>query len=298
MTSLNIATDNQQSTTVLLRKSIVLALQLKNERLKVWATNELNGYSSWKEMPEYRIISAGAVGTFVGPGWAQTHQGIPSAVLKEQHRKFAETVYFGQPIKTMEHLLESSGDTISFPWDHNLVVQYQDELLSAWTLVSACQKIPKSVIAGISDTVRTRVLNMALEIQTEIGKTDAELEHVTPQAAEKVERSVVNNIYGGNVYVSGGNSTLNATTIQQHQHNIVAGDWEHLSQVLRSAGVSEPELGELSAAVKQDGQKWGPKVKDWIAKTAPQVLSGGVKIGASIGQTLLVEYLKQYYGLS
>jgi hypothetical protein len=28
-----------------------------------------------------------------------------------------------------------------------------------------------------------------------------------------------------------------------------------------------------------------------------KVLSSGVKIGATIGQTLLLEYLKQYYGL-
>jgi len=39
------------------------------------------------------------------------------------------------------------------------------------------------------------------------------------------------------------------------------------------------------------------KVKDWVKKTAPKVLSGGVKIGASVGQTLLLEYLKQYFGL-
>jgi hypothetical protein len=42
----------------------------------------------------------------------------------------------------------------------------------------------------------------------------------------------------------------------------------------------------------------GAKVKSWIEKTAPKVLSGGVKVGVAVGQSLLLEYLKQYYGLS
>ena len=42
----------------------------------------------------------------------------------------------------------------------------------------------------------------------------------------------------------------------------------------------------------------GAKVKGWMEKVAPKVLSGGVKVGVAVGQSLLLEYLKQYYGLS
>jgi hypothetical protein len=35
----------------------------------------------------------------------------------------------------------------------------------------------------------------------------------------------------------------------------------------------------------------------WITKNAPKVLSGGVKIGTTVGQNLLIEYLKQYLGI-
>src|ERR1039457_2968313 len=76
--------------------------------------------------------------------------------------------------------------------------------------------------------------------------------------------------------MSTGHSSMTASTVQQEQKNIVAGDWDHLTQVLRSAGLSEPELDELSAAVKHDEKKLGPKVKEWISKVGPKVLSGGV----------------------
>jgi hypothetical protein len=62
--------------------------------------------------------------------------------------------------------------------------------------------------------------------------------------------------------------------------------------------VSEPELKELSGAVNQDGKTMGANVAGWIKKTAPKVISGGVKVGFAIGQPLLTEFLKQYFGLT
>ena len=41
---IELATDDKQPITVLLRKCLILASQLKNERLKAWANKELNGY--------------------------------------------------------------------------------------------------------------------------------------------------------------------------------------------------------------------------------------------------------------
>lgn len=296
---IDLATDDKQSITTLLRKCLVLASQLKNERLKAWANQELNGYDSGKELPEYRILAAGAVGVFAGPGGMQIQRNIPSTLLEDEHKDWAKKVYLSQPVMTLEHSIESKKhSSLIFPWDDNLTLRYQDELLEGWGLLKAYQETPKSVIAGLLDTVRTRVLNMALEIKSEVGGTDADLEHIGPREAEKVDQTINNYIYGGNVYVAAGQSTMNATTIQQQQQNIVAGDWEHLAKVLRTAGVSGPELDDLSTAVKEDGKTMGERVKCWIEKTAPKVLSGGVKIGVSVGQTLLVEYLKQYYGLS
>jgi hypothetical protein len=293
-----LATDDKQSITVLLRKCVVLAHHLKNERLRVWANDELNGYASAKELPEYRHMSAGATGTFVGPGWIRFQRGIPSGMLKQEHKEWAKSVHICQSIKSLEHLLESPTNTVFFPWDQNLVVLYQHDLLDGYTLMSANQTVPKAAIAGILDTVRNRVLNMALEVKSEIGETDADLERMAPQEAKKVDQSVVNNIFGGNVYVSTGESTMNAATIQHQQQNIVAGDWEHLTRVLHSAGMSEADVTELSEAVDRDGKTLGNTVTGWIKKNAPKALSGGVKIGAAVGQNLLVEYLKQYLGLT
>lgn len=88
---------------------------------------------------------------------------------------------------------------------------------------------------------------------------------------------------------------MNATTIQEQ--NIAVGDWARLDKVLRDAGLSEPELRELEVAVKDDGQKMGSGVMGWIKKAASKVAVGGVKVTTAIAQPLLIEWLKQYFGL-
>jgi archaellin len=298
---IDLSVDNKQPITTLLRKCIVLAHQLKNERLRKWANEELDGYDDIKNLPEYRILRAPATGLFVGPGWARFQQGIPSLALEKDHRESAEIVHIAQPVGTLEDTLKSGPDAnLSFPWNANLVAYYQNKLQSGWQLFSAQQTIPKSAVTGIVDTVRTRVLNMALEIQSDVGGKDADLKEITAEESEKVDQTIVNNIYGGNVYLSGGNSTMTATTIQQQQQNIVAGDWGKLERVLKDAGITGPELKELSAAVEADANQKlkenGPVAK-WIKAAAPKVLAGGVKMGVEVGKAVLTEMLMQYYGL-
>jgi small subunit ribosomal protein S15 len=125
----------------------------------------------------------------------------------------------------------SKGDgSVESPWDPNLVLYYQQRIpLQGYYLISAWQEIPTSAIVGMLDTVRTSVLNMALEIKSEIGETDADLKKIAPQDAKKVDQTVTTYIYGGSVNISTGESAVNTATIQQQQ-NIVAGDWEHLAK--------------------------------------------------------------------
>ncbi len=60
------AVDSSQSITTLLRQCMVLAYELKNEKLKQWVERELNGYGQGEEVPEYRRVPITAKGTFHG----------------------------------------------------------------------------------------------------------------------------------------------------------------------------------------------------------------------------------------
>jgi hypothetical protein len=61
------ATDSTEPISNLLRRCLVLAHQLKNEKLKAWAESELNGYNDVDLLPDYRVARIVARGFFVGP---------------------------------------------------------------------------------------------------------------------------------------------------------------------------------------------------------------------------------------
>ncbi len=75
---IELATNTGQSITVLLRKCVVLAHQIKNDRLKTWANKELSGYGDEDELPDYRVVSATATGHFSGWGGSQAALSYPS----------------------------------------------------------------------------------------------------------------------------------------------------------------------------------------------------------------------------
>jgi AbiTii len=291
---IELATDNQQPLTVLLRQCIVLAYELKNEQLKIWANAELNGYSDRDKVPEYRIVSTGVTGLFVGPGWARYEQGIPSVALEEKHRKWAEIVEIAESVGALEHMLTSGkgSSQIQFGWNSNLVLFYRERLNPGWQLFSAHQDVPKSAVAGLLDTIRTRVLNLALELKNEIGESDADLKKVKGNSAEaeKVGHIVQAQIFGGTVYIATGQQNVSV-------QNIEVGNWADLKKALNESGIDEKDVAELSQALQKDGKTLGTGVKAWISRNAEKVIDHGLQVGTSVGTAILTQYIKSHLGL-
>src|ERR1035438_1250721 len=117
-------------------------------------------------------------------------------------------------------------------------------------LTSAYQEIPKQSLVELLDTVRNRTLNMALEIKTEIGSRDEDLRRMSPNDFDKVDQTIINNIYGGQVYVSTGYSSMSI-----EQTNIGVGDWDRLKTVLLSSGMSELETTSLSGFITHEPKR-------------------------------------------
>jgi hypothetical protein len=161
-------------------------------------------------------------------------------------------------------------------------------------LVNAWQEFPKSAVVELLDTVRNRVLSLALELKGEVGEAD--LNQPSAEATETIDKTVVQQIFGETIYVASGHAS-----IQVQNTTLTPGDWNQLAKTLSNSGIAPAEVSELSKAIAVDktpaGSPPGNKVLDWIKKQAPNVESGGVEIGASVGQSLLTEYLKQHYGI-
>jgi hypothetical protein len=298
---ISLAVDGQQPLTDLLRKCLLLAHELKNDQLKAWANQELNGYESGENLPEYRIILAPAKGNFIGPFHAQYNGHIiPSVVLEKNHREFAERVYLLQSVSAYVDVLKRrdanpTGGSLTFPWNANMIAYYQDKLMSGGFICHAAwQEISASGIAEVLDTIRNRTLNMALQIKDELGTSYTNLRNIESGETATNIQSIIFQNTGGNTTVAFGQGTVDAS---QRQIVINVGDRKALDEVLTGAGLEKQDLQALTQAIEYDGDKPGNKVHEWIKKNASKVLSGGVRVGAHVGQEILTAWIKAHFGI-
>jgi hypothetical protein len=286
---IHLAEDGKQPLPDILRKCLRLGHELKNERLKLWSTQELNGYNCDKDqLPEYRTICGQAYGNFVGLAYTAPNHIIPPAVLEESHREYASKLYLGDAVSTYADLVrDSPSGVLKFPWPSNMVGYYQG-VWEGFILHAAWQQLPPSAIVGMLDTVRNLTLKMALEIKDELGTAYADLHNVKPHEAKRIENIVINAV-GSNVAVG---------NIDASNQTIVVGDRVSLDQALGKAGLDKSDLNELSEAILVDGgSKPGNKVSEWIQSKAGKVVAGGIKVGVDVGKHLLTEFLLRYSGL-
>ena len=78
----NAAVDANVPIANVLRKCAVLGAQLKNNDLRDWALQELNGYKDENDLPEYRKVMAPLKGDFAGPFQSgYTNAPVPAMLL-------------------------------------------------------------------------------------------------------------------------------------------------------------------------------------------------------------------------
>jgi hypothetical protein len=192
---IRLAVDSDNSVADVLRKCLVLAYELDNDALKIWAENELNGYHTRDEVPEYRRINITAKGLFLGPmAHSIPNQPLASHVLNDEHRHWAERSNLGQPLASYELLLKGGDHDghLKIEWPANLTTLYQTKFMDRYVLNRAWQEIPLSAAIGVVDIVRNKALKFALEIQKALGPVKGD---VSSLPKEKVNQIVSNYIF-------------------------------------------------------------------------------------------------------
>lgn len=284
-------TETDEKTSSILRKCLVLSYKLKNDTLKAWVSKELNGYDyDDPDLPEYRRVSAPAKGLFLGSFGRQIDdQPIPPAILKEEHRHFAEHTQLRQPIVAYEEV--GSKEERIIPWPANLVVVYQEKFFDGdMALNRAWQVIPGSVMVSIVDTVRTRVLTFVLELKDQTVEEDVEVDKLP---ASTVQTLVQMTVIGGN-NVFGNVEQFAAQAVQ-------VGNIESLKGTLSALGVSHDALGSLEADIAADQAEQpvglGKRTLGWIGRNANAAGKGAVKIGTEVATQVMTEAIKRYLGM-
>ncbi|WP_131740284.1 AbiTii domain-containing protein [Actinomadura roseirufa] len=305
------ASGDQLPTAVLLRKVKVLAARARIQPLEAWVEHELNGYPQGENVPSYRgPFDAEVRGNFVGPFNSSTNNAPipPSSLPKELRDGALFKVEFRQGLPELEDLVarsRNSEDPLRVPWPSD-AVPYVNQLIEdgkarmypMMGLVQAWKPVSPSQVRGILDTVRNRVLDLALSIETE--DPDAG-ERAGSSLSEERGNQIFNTaIYGGSPNVAVGSSHF----VQQTLSNPARSDEELISQ-LRQVGLPAELLEELEASLNEDRTEAngelvepGPKVNGWLGKIATIGARTGGRIGGSVTTSVVTQMVLAYFGLT
>ncbi len=207
------AIDSSVDLPTLLRKCKVLAARLGNDDFKRWIDNELSGYDNKDELPEYRVLSVNSKGHFGGAfGSGLRNANIPLLCLPEDLRESLGHSYLKQPIAAMAALVENSkSGALQEPWNPDLVAHFGQQIYENMVCMQAWKVIPASALIAALDTVRTRVLNFALEIEAQNPAAGEAMVNEKPVPQETVQQIF-------NTYITGDvqNLSSGSTNVTQH----------------------------------------------------------------------------------
>lgn len=282
-----------------LRKCAVLGARLNNNDLRDWALQELNGYGTDLDVPEYRRVTAPLTGDFTGALQGFSNTPIPAVFLPKQLQNRARWHCFREGVAGMESLLEGKGEAVTISWSGDWIAWIQSEGKFDMTLVAARQVIGVSAIVNIIDTVRNRVLEFCLRLEEEmpelIGNDDS-----SPTSADKTTVSQVFN----QVFVFGpytGNIANASPAAEQFTMDINKGDLSGLTKALREFGVPPSEVDALKSSIEEDGEN-GQNARtiatDWFKRATQAVASGTWSLAKGATIATISRAIQSFLGLN
>ncbi|ARA74749.1 hypothetical protein LES60_05405 [Pectobacterium brasiliense] len=245
------AIDSSIDLPTLLRKCKVLAARLGNDDFKRWIDSELSGYDNKEDLPEYRILRVNSKGHFGGPfGSGLRNADMPLSCLPEDFREMLGHSYFTQPIAAMASLVaDGKSGTLQEPWNPDLVAHFGGRIYENMVCMQAWKVIPTSALVAALDTVRTRILNFALEIEAQNPAAGEAMANEKP-----VPQETVQHIF--NTYITGDvqNLASGSTNFTQHAKQQKSVDHElfaNLLDAIAAANLARPLAVELGGAVEE-----------------------------------------------
>lgn len=253
----NCSTTSAEPLADLLRRCKVLAARLKNTEFASWVSRELNGYVGTDELPPYRVIrTPHSIGYFAGAGGTKAENvPLPLSRVPQEVRDRVTRWELRQGIGELQELVKHSDLTV--PWPADFILVCQRRFFEDLVLVGAEIKLGPAMLAGVLDTVRTRVLDFVLAIQAENPDAgESALSSAPPIPPHTLHQVFHNTIIGGNANIGvAGTATIdnsdvqNAFTLDEKKEAVLGS---LLSQAATdAAGLPEEERTKALATIEE-----------------------------------------------
>jgi len=286
----------------ILLKLRLLAARLGSQPLADWVKQESEGYPSNTEVPDYRIIGVSYTANFSGAFGSGIQNAPISPYLIEKFAGKRWVRYeMRDSIASVDDLLTTSGKGGSFGINAaNLILLLQGKVYPDYSCNSVSGHISRSALAAIRHSVRSRVLELTIELEKSIPEATGVL--LGPSSASSNKHSAAATqiaqqiIYGNYTSISAsGDGTSIAIAFGDRDQ---AGLFEFLTQ----SGFPKADAKEIAnlASTEDPSSKaepMGPKVRAWLVKNIKKATNGTWKMGISVASDVIKEALLKFYGL-
>lgn len=300
---IDLLSDDEKSLSTPLLKTQVFAKRIGNEKLYNWVTQELNGYDPHGEVPSYRLAKVNPFATLTNYAYSYQDQPLPLSIFNDDIIQAILSFKIDSGIKAIEEIASGrNGHTVVKPFgvDFDAMLTREAKKNGAKFKISNARIIiTTSEFTNVIGKIRSKLLDLVLEVESEFPNIDEELNNKISK--EEVSNTVTNimtqvniNTNGqGNVITAGSNNTIKANI------NISKGDIDSLKDELQANNVSSEDIDELTTLIKTEEpieNDFGPGVKGWISKMLSKAVDGSWEISIATAGGLLLEVLKKFYG--
>ena len=270
-----LAADNSTEITELLRKALLVATKLGLQPLRDWVYQELHGYDTQDDIPEYRHVHAAL-------NVRDPYQGLIPFLLED--REFMDRVCnvpTPEPVGSLVDLMRNQHDdnyTLTVPFSPEQKMLLMKILREAgYTPLEPVRTISRGRVAAILDVVRTKILEWSLQLEAD-GVMGEAMTFSTEEKRRAESGITIEHFQGilGNV--------SNSTVIQSSQMIVRKGDFGSLRSFLLESGVSTEDVDDLEEAVDAgpgptSPGSWGENVNSWVGKMVSKAAAGTWQIG-------------------
>lgn len=284
-----------------LLKLRLLASRLGSDVLEEWVKHESEGYPEGIDVPPYRMVSISFSGTFAGPfGSGLNNVSIPTYLVEKHAGEQWVKKAVRESIAGVEELLRMSAEKGGLGIDaSNLILLLQGKVYEDYSCIDINGSISRTAIAEIQQAVRSRILELTLELEKSIPAAA----HVsfgalkeTDTDPEKVQQISQQIIYGNVTTAVAGSSGTQVSV------DIGVRDNESFINYLVESGVPQDDAKELASIVESEeptspDEPFGEKAKAWLADNLKKAAQDAWGVGISVASKVLTEAALKYYGL-
>lgn len=250
-----------------LRKAHLIAVKLGLEEFDNWILNELNGYSSQKDCPDYRKIHV------VLRGFNPYHGWMPTMINDPEMEEKISTKFIVQSISEIITLVNNGKDGLSINCN-GVELDLFNKLFDNPIPMQFAYHVSTASVADIIEKVKNTLLEWTLQLEKEgiMGENMA-FNEIEKEQAKSIPQTI-NNYYGSTNVVNG---TANNSPIVAGNNNTISITKEELGNELSKIADEIKDTNEISSDDIETALELLSDIRDKIdCDKKPSIIKSGL----------------------